>query len=201
MHFKKMVSAFTALTLGGMMLTAFPAQIETHAAVSYPVQYFRLGMFDTDQNINASGTALTPAAQNGTVNEKWSLNFISTGVYEIVNASNGYVLTASGSSVTLAADKDEAGQRWKIEAVQNDYDGYALYYKITSNADSSKALTFTEGTGFSLTGYSKADYQKYKLNLDGLEGYAANCKTSSGEKAGTIGGLLGEWSMSLMRIL
>ncbi len=192
MHFKKMVSAFTALTLGGMMLTAFPAQIETHAAVSYPVQYFRLGMFDTDQNINASGTALTPAAQNGTVNEKWSLNFISTGVYEIVNASNGYVLTASGSSVTLAADKDEAGQRWKIEAVQNDYDGYALYYKITSNADSSKALTFTEGTGFSLTGYSKADYQKYKLNLDGLEGYAANCKTSSGEKAGTIGGLLGE---------
>ena len=194
MHLKKIVSAVTAMTLGGMMMTALPtaSQIDAQAAVSYPLQYFRLGMFDTNQNVNASGTSLTPAGQNGTVNEKWSLNFISTGVYEIVNASNGYVLTASGSSVTLAADKDDANQRWKIETVQNDYDGYALYYKITSNADSSKALTFTEGSGFSLNSYSKGDYQKYKLNLDGLEGFAANCMTSSGEKAGTIGGLLGE---------
>jgi len=29
------------------------------------------------------------------------------------------------------------------------------------------------------------------VNLDCLEGFAANCKTSSGEKAGTIGGLFG----------
>ena len=40
--------------------------------------------------------------------------------------------------------------------------------------------------------YTKGDYQKFKLNLDGLEGYAANAMTPKGEKAGTIGGLLGE---------
>ena len=39
--------------------------------------------------------------------------------------------------------------------------------------------------------YIGINYQKYKLNLEGLEGFAANCKTSSGEKAGTIRGLLG----------
>jgi len=193
-NMKKRLSALTAAAMGGAMLIALPSesQMQAQAAVSYPLQYFRLGMFDTDQNVNASGTSLVPAGQNGTVNEKWTVNYISSGVFEIVSASNGYVLTASGNSVTLSADTNNANQRWKIEAVQNDYDGYALYYKITSNADSSKALTFTEGTGFSLAGYSKADYQKYKLNLDGLEGYAGNCMTPSGEKAGTIGGLLGE---------
>ena len=50
---------------------------------------------------------------------------------------------------------------------------------------------FTDGSGFSLTNYSGNIYQKYKINLDGLQGFAANCKTNSGEKAGTIGGLLG----------
>ena len=39
--------------------------------------------------------------------------------------------------------------------------------------------------------YKGEIYQKYKINLDGLEGFAANCKTTSGEKAGTIGGLFG----------
>lgn len=194
MNIKKMLSALTAAAMGCTMCLAIPSekQLKADAAVSYPLQYFRLGMFDTNQNVNASGTSLVPAEQNGTVNEKWTVNYISSGVFEIVNASNGYVLTASGNSVTLAADTDGANQRWKIEGVQNDFDGYTLYYKITSNADSSKALTFTEGAGFSLSGYSKADYQKYKLNLDGLEGYAANAMTPSGEKAGTIGGLLGE---------
>ncbi len=194
MCMKKILSALTAAAMGCAMCVSMPSekQIQAEAAVSYPLQYFRLGMFDTNQNVNASGTSLIPAEQNGTANEKWTVNYISSGVFEIVNASNGYVLTASGNSVTLAADADGANQRWKIEAVQNDFDGYALYYKITSNADSSKSLTYTDGAGFSLSGYSKADYQKYKLNLDGLEGYAADCMTPSGEKAGTIGGLLGE---------
>ena len=52
-------------------------------------------------------------------------------------------------------------------------------------------MTYSDDIGFSLSNYTGAIYQKYKLNLDGLEGFAANCKTSSGEKAGTIGGLLG----------
>ena len=81
--------------------------------------------------------------------------------------------------------------KWKIEGVEKDYDGYYLYYKITSNEDSSKSLTSKANSGFSSEKYSGADYQKFKLNLDGLEGFGGNCQTSAGEKAGTIGGLLG----------
>ena len=166
--------------------------VPAKAAVSYPVQYFRLGMSDTDNNINAAGSAILPDKNNGTAAEKWSVNYVSSGVFEIVSAESGMILTANGSGVSLANDTDGANQRWKIEGVQKDYDGYDLYYKITSNADTSKALTFREGIGFSLSSYAGDGYQKYKLNLDGLEGFAANAKTASGEKAGTIGGLLGE---------
>ncbi|MBR1591739.1 MAG: RICIN domain-containing protein [Ruminococcus sp.] len=193
---KKLISVLAA---AGMCISAFTAafpvdfnEITAYAAADYPVQEFRLGMADTDNNVASSGAALVPSETKGTNNEKWSLNYISSGVYEIVNSDTGKILTANGSSVSLADDKDGASQRWKIEGVQKDYDGYYLYYKITSNADTSKALTYTEGAGFGLSSYSGGDYQKYKLNLDGLEGFAANCKTSSGEKAGTIGGLLGE---------
>ncbi|MBR3631338.1 MAG: RICIN domain-containing protein [Oscillospiraceae bacterium] len=192
---KKQISA--GLVSAAMLATAFAVfptgtALTASAAVSYPVQYFRLGMADTDANVNASGASLAPGDQNGTNAEKWSLNWISDGVFEIVSADSGLILTVNGSGVSLAKDTDAAGQRWKIEGVKKDFDGYYLYYKITSNADSSKALTFTEGVGFSLAAYSGGTYQQYKLNLDGCEGWAANAKTSSGEKACTIGGLLGE---------
>lgn len=86
-----------------------------------------------------------------------------------------------------------SAQRWNIVGVQNDFDGYALYYKIVSNADSNQALTFSPETNtFSTTAYTGAAYQKFKLNCDGLEGFAANCQVAEGEKAGTIGGLLGK---------
>ena len=87
--------------------------------------------------------------------------------------------------------EDSENQLWSFEGVENDYDGYTLYYKILNIGKSSKSLTYTENKGFSLEEYSGKIYQKYKINLDGLEGFAANCKTSSGEKAGTIGGLFG----------
>lgn len=197
---KKLKSLITAAMVGFSCVgTAFiPAgkdseQITAEAAtVSYPVQEFRLALGDTDNNVSADGSSLKPSVMTGKDSEKWSLNYVSSGVYEIVSSADGKVLTAGGSGVSLAADTDAPSQRWKIEGVQKDFDGYFLYYKITSNADSSKALTYTEGTGFGLTAYSGDIYQKYKLNLDGLEGYAANCMTLSGEKAGTIGGLLGE---------
>lgn len=190
---------FSTLTAAGLSVSALagilPQQITpltASAAVSYPIQEFRLGMADTDNNVTADGAMLAPAVMKGTANEKWSVNYISAGVFEIVNSASGQILTANGTGVALANDSDSANQRWKIEGVKNDYDGYPLYYKITSNADSSKALTYTDGSGFSLKAYSGETYQQFKLNLDGLEGFAANCKTASGEKAGTIGGLLGE---------
>ena len=159
---------------------------------AYPLQYFRLGIGNTNNNVISSGSSLIPSKQTGTSTEKWYLNYKSSGVFQIVNSSNGKVFTASGTKVTLENNSNSSSQNWKIEGVSKDYDGYYLYYKITSNADSSKSLTFTNGSGFSLSKYSGLTYQKYKLNLDGLQGFAANCKTNNGEKAGTIGGLLGE---------
>ncbi len=194
---KRIISALTSMCMSAAALTSIiperVSELSAYAAASYPVQEFRLGMADTDNNVTASGASLAPAEMQGTSDEKWSLNYISSGVYEIVNSATGQILTANGSAVSLAADTDGSNQRWKIEGVQKDFDGYYLYYKITSNADSSKSLTFSENSGaFSLASYTGDTYQKYKLNLDGLEGFAANCMTSSGEKAGTIGGLLGE---------
>ena len=193
---KKLISVLASAGIGvSAMTAAFPVDfggITAYAAADYPVQEFRLAMADTDNNVTSAGTALAPSAENGTENEKWSLNYVSSGVYEIVNSATGQILTANGSSVSLADDTDGASQRWKIEGVQKDFDGYYLYYKITSNADSSKALTYTEGAGFGLSAYSNGEYQKYKINLDGLEGFASDCMTSSGEKAGTVGGLFGE---------
>lgn len=191
---KRLLSALTAV---GMSVTVFSGMVSgsemlsTFAATSYPVQEFRLALADTDNNVTASGTALAPAEMKGTDAEKWSLNFVSDGVFEIVSSESGYILTANGSGISLAADSDGAGQRWKIEGVEKDFEGNFLYYKITSNADASKSLTYTEGVGFGLATYSGADYQKYKINLDGLEGFAANAKVAGGEKAGTIGGLFG----------
>lgn len=165
---KRIISVLTSV---GMVAAAFSGitssvsdnlNLNVYAAASYPVQEFRLGMSDTDHNVTASGTALAPAEIKGTDNEKWSLNYVSSGVYEIVNSSNGYILTANGSGVTLAADTNGTNQRWKIEGVQKDFEGFDLYYKITSYADSTKALTYTEGVGFGLSSYSGAAYQKYK---------------------------------------
>ena len=159
--------------------------------MSYPLQYFRIGIGNTDNNVVASDSSLAPSHHTGKNIEKWYLNYKSANSFQIVNASNNQLLTADGSKVTLSNNSNSSSQNWTIEGVQKDYDGYYLYYKIINSGDNSKALTYTANSGFSLTNYGGVNYQKFKLNLDGLEGFAANCKTSSGEKAGTIGGLLG----------
>ena len=160
--------------------------------MNYPIQYFRLAIGNTNNNITATGSTLTPSHLTGNINEKWYINYISENVFQIINASNNQLITTSENKIFLSNISDSEEQKWKIEGIEKDYDGYYLYYKITSNSDSSKALTYIENTGFSLSTFSGEEYQKFKLNLDGLEGFASNCKTSSGEKAGTIGGLLGE---------
>ena len=167
------------------------------AAASYPVQEFRFGIADTDRNIAISGTSagdyLTSNTMQGTANEKWSLNYISAGVYEIVNSATGMIVTNENGLATIAKDVDGTNQRWKIEAVEKDFEGYDLYYKVVSNADNKVAITFDiQSNSFTVDTYTGDNYQKFKLNLDGLEGFAANALAGSKEKAGTIGGLLGE---------
>ena len=159
--------------------------------MSYPLQYFRIAIGNTDNNIVASNKSLAPSHHTGKTTEKWYLVYIKSGVFQVVNASNNLVLTRSGTNVSLASYSNSNTQYWTFKGVQKDYDGYYLYYSILNNGDTSKALTYTANKGFSLATYSGTNYQKFKVNLDGLEGFAANCKTSSGEKAGTIGGLFG----------
>ena len=159
--------------------------------MTYPLQYFRIAIGDTDNNISSSGSSLIPSHHTGKTTEKWYLNYVKKDTFQIVNASSNQVMTGNSSNVSLSNYSSSSSQHWTFQGVQNDYDGYTLYYKILNIGNSSKALTYTANKGFSLANYSGTNYQKFKINLDGLEGFAANCKTNSGEKAGTIGGLFG----------
>jgi len=188
----KFINWLSVVTLCSVLLSIVNFPQVAAAEASYPIQKFRFALFNSNQNINVSGSNIIVAPQNGKETEKWSLDYVSSGVFEIVHPASGQVLTASGNKVVLKASSHNTNQQWKIEGVQKDYDGYYLYYKITSQSNNSKSLTFVDGEGFSLKKYNNDNYQKFKLNLDGLEGFAGNCKTNSGEKAGTIGGLLGE---------
>ena len=123
---KRMLSAFLSTAA---LITAIPfsfagQNLEASAAVSYPVQKFLMGISNTDRSVNASGTALKSDTANGTNAEEWTLNYVSSGVYEIVSTASGNILTSSGNGVVLAKDTDSAAQRWKIEGVQKDFDGY-----------------------------------------------------------------------------
>lgn len=75
----------------------------------------------------------------GNRTQKWYLHYIASGVYEIVNAQTGYVLTNEGGLAVTAPDTDGANQRWQITAVSQNFEGNDLYYKIVSNADSTAA--------------------------------------------------------------
>lgn len=196
----KLTALLAALTMAVSMMPTVPTMQVTAAGAdtfSYPVQEFRFGIGDTNRSITISGTNsgdyVSSAEFLGNRTQKWYLNYIASGVYEIVNSQTGYVLTNEGGLAVTSPDTDGANQRWHITAVSQDFEGNDLYYKIVSNADSTAALTFdTESNSFSVDSYTGALYQTYKLNLDGLEGFAGNCMVNGKEKAGTIGGLLGE---------
>lgn len=196
----RLAALFSAILMTVSAMPAVPAIQVTAAGAdtfSYPVQEFRFGIGDTNRSITISGTDsgdyVSSAEFLGNRSQKWYLNYISSGVYEIINSQTGYVLTNDGGLAVTSPDTDGAAQRWQIKAVSQDFEGNDLYYKIVSNADSNAALTFdTESNSFSVETYTGALYQTYKLNLDGLEGFAGNCMVNGKEKAGTIGGLLGE---------
>ena len=84
------------------------------AAASYPVQEFRFGIADTDRNIaisgNSAGDYLTSNTMQGTANEKWSLNYISAGVYEIVNSATGMIVTNENGLAISGNDVDGTKQ-------------------------------------------------------------------------------------------
>lgn len=63
--------------------------------MTYPLQYFRLAIGDTDNNVIASGSSIAPSHHTGNKNEKWYLNYKKENVFQIANASNNQLLTAS----------------------------------------------------------------------------------------------------------
>ncbi len=193
------LTASAAISFGSFQLTAPMENVSAAGAdtFSFPVQEFRLGIGDTDRSITLSGNDkgdyLSSNTFSGKRSQKFYLNYISKGVYEIASSETGYVITDDNGVAVIQPDTDADNQRWNIESVEKDFEGYALYYRITSIADSSAALTFEpESNSIAVESYKADIYQKYRLNLDGLEGFAAESYINGKMKAGTVGGLLGE---------
>lgn len=177
----------------GILSTLFAAEPVAFAAdVSYPKQAVNIAAYTTNRNLNLNGTAVNTRKAAGELTENWYIDYVATGVYNIVSVSDGKYLTAGGTSVTVSAKSGSAEQNWKITSVEKDFEGYDLYYKII-NASTGTALTYYQGSNaIGLADYNDDGAQKWKLNLFGLEGFAGNAKVANGEKAGTIGGVLGQ---------
>lgn len=176
------------------VLTGLQTATETVSAagVSYPKQAVNFGAYVTNRNLNLNGTKLNTQKAAGAVTENWYIEYVSSGVYNIVSASDGSYLTASGTNVITAGKSGNAAQNWQIVSVTKDFEGYDLYYKIL-NASTGNALTYYQGSNaVGLAAFNGDGAQQWKLNLFGQEGFSANTKVAGGEKAATIGGVLGQ---------
>ena len=183
----------TVLAILSSLLGILPAGSVSAADVTaYPAQAVHFGAYTTNRNLNNAGSAANTQKAAGTNSEDWRIDYVSAGVYQIVSLADGKYLTANGTACTLTAKAADSSQSWNIESVQKDFEGYDLYYKITS-VSTGAALTYYQGNNtIGLTAYTGDGAQKWKLNCSGLEGDAANALANGKEKAGTIGGLLGE---------
>lgn len=189
------VSIFTVITMISTFISSMiNVNIETVYAdsFSYPIQEINLSVYTTNRNLNISENVVNTQKAEGLTSENWRIEYVSSGVYNIINMSNGEYLTANGTDCITASKNSKDTQNWNIIGVTEDFDGYFLYYKII-NVSTDTALTYYQGSNtVALTSYTNDNAQKWKLNCYGLEGFASNCMVSEGEKAGTIGGLLGE---------
>ncbi|MDE6103878.1 MAG: RICIN domain-containing protein, partial [Oscillospiraceae bacterium] len=158
----------------------------------YPAQAVNFTAYTTARNINKSGTSLNTQIASGSTTENWRIDYVSDGIYNIVNMSDNSYLTANGTKCITSAASNASTQQWNIIGTYKDFLGNYLYYKII-NVSTGTALTYYQSNNsIGLAEYTNDGAQKWKLNCYGLEGFAANSKMSEGEKAGTIGGLLGE---------
>lgn len=195
---KKYSVVISILTMITMVITFIPnianTGIRTVFAEStlYPVQAVNLSVYSTNRNLNVSENTVNTQKLDGSSSQNWQIEYVSSGVYNIINISNGQYLTANGTECITTNKNSQDTQNWNIIGVTTDFDGYFLYYKII-NVSTGDALTYYQGSNtVALTTYTDDNAQKWKLNCYGLEGFASNCMVSEGEKAGTIGGLLGQ---------
>lgn len=189
---KKLISIVTAAFMSVGAVIAVPETSVEVSAASYPVQEVNFAAYTTNRNLNLESGTVNTQAEAGEKSENWEIVYVSDGVYNIRNAEDGTYLSASGGNCTTASSAGGTDQQWNITGVDKDSEGEYLYYKITS-VSSGNALTYYQGGNVvGLTGYEGDGAQKWKLNLYGLQGYAGNAMVDGAEKAGTIGGVLGE---------
>lgn len=160
--------------------------------VSYPIQVINLSIYTMNRNLNISENIVNTQKLDNSDGQNWQIKYVSSGVYNIINTSNGKYLTANGTECTIYSKNSNENQNWNIIGVTKDFNGYFLYYKII-NVSTGTALTYYQDSNkVGLTSYTNDNAQKWKINCYGLDGFASNCMVSEGEKAGTIGGLLGK---------
>lgn len=204
---KRTLSLALAMLLGGSVtLQSLPQEAlgAKAAAVDYPAQYAKISIADGSRNINISGyndnAPLNTWSSNGEQNENWRFDYVSSGVFRLVNQGTGRLLSAEDNNVSAGADcviygnNDDTAQYWYVTAVSQDGNGDDLYYKITNYENSNLALTYQSASNtITLETYSGAENQKFLLNTAGLQGFGGYAKNMHGQvKASTIGGLLGE---------
>ncbi len=144
------------------------------------------------------GSKLVLQTPSNTSCERWRLNYIDKGIYEIINVKTGEAITRQDGTCVLKMKSNSPNQRWGIVGVHRDFEGNYLYYKIVDVNNSGQALSTPElsantaDKSISICEYKGTANQLFKLNCVGLDGFAGNSLISGAEKAGTIGGLLGE---------
>jgi pectin lyase len=166
------------------------------ATQSYPAIEVNFGLYNSNRNLNitgyGNGSSCNTWITNGVKNEDWRINYVSDSVFEIVNSSTGLLLTENNDAAVIATKTFDKNQKWRIIGIDTDFLGAFLYYKIIS-VPGGKALTLNpKGNRIYLKQFTGDSLQKWRIDLDGLQGFAANCKASKGIKAGTIGGALGK---------
>ncbi|MBU5317455.1 RICIN domain-containing protein [Clostridium bornimense] len=176
------------------------------AATDYPVQEMEIATLDGYKlavSGNQDGSLLKVVSGNGEQNERWKFTYVNGGYFKLVNQDTGRLISTTSWTVSSNAkcitygDANKQEQCWIIEGVDKDSLGNYITYKIKNYKDSSMVLT-SNGVDkqVTLTKYTGADNQKWRLNSAGLEGFAGYSKSMDGKyKAGTIGGVLGETVM------
>lgn len=165
-------------------------------ATDYPIPEVNFLPYGSTRLLNitgfGSGSKLNTWTLNGEDNEDWRILYVSDSIYKIENVKTGLVITQDDCYATLGKDQDNDNQKWHITGTDKDFLGFYLYYKI-ENLATGDVLTFmSEGNVIKMENYTGAQNQKWKINLDGCQGFAGNCKVDEGEKACAIGGILGK---------
>lgn len=151
------------------------------------------GAFVTASSLNAAVKSNATASTSN----RWKLVKKGEDYYQIINAANGYALAPTGNnalagaSVVVTGVANNNAQYWKIVAVKTDSNGDSLNYKVVNYANTSLALTLSNGS-YKLSSYSGGVAQNFRFNAHGAEGFAGYCKDMSNkEKASITGGVLG----------